>query len=132
MTKSEVLLSLKKLDSAKDRLKESLKNAQSQLEWDGVIKRFEFTYDQLWKTLKIALSYYGVFCVNPRTCIKEAFKNNLIPEDEVLLDMLEDRNETAHIYDEKTAEEVVERIKEVYEQVIENVIVKLKEAFEKS
>jgi hypothetical protein len=46
--------------------------------------------------------------------------------------MLEDRNETAYIYDEKTAEEVVERIKEVYEQVIENVIVKLKEAFEKS
>jgi hypothetical protein len=48
-------------------------------------------------------------------------------EGEVLLDMLEDRNKTSHIYDEHTAEEIFERIKNEYVPVIASNIGKLRE-----
>jgi len=39
--------------------------------------------------------------------IKEAFKQGFIKDDEIFLDMLEDRNRSSHIYEEKTAEEIL-------------------------
>ncbi len=41
-----------------------------------------------------------------------------------LLDMLEDRNRSSHIYDEATAEEIFERIVKVYIPVLEKVLKK--------
>ena len=38
----------------------------------------------------------------------------------MLLDMLEDRNKTAHIYDEDTAKDIFERIRGKYVKVFEN------------
>lgn len=36
--------------------------------------------------------------------------------------MLDDRNKSSHIYDEKTSEEIFKRIKEVYAGKIEEII----------
>ncbi|MBA3060377.1 MAG: hypothetical protein FP832_01770, partial [Nitrospirae bacterium] len=38
---------------------------------------------------------------------------------ELLLDMLEDRNKTSHIYDESTANEIFKRIKQKYINLME-------------
>ena len=65
------------------------------------------------------LEYEGFHCVGPRSCIKEGARRELLVEGEILLDMLEDRNKTAHIYDEHTAREIFERIKGSYIQVID-------------
>ena len=48
-------------------------------------------------------------------------------DDEILLDMVEDRNRSPHIYDEKEAEKIFERISKVYAPVIEKAIKKLEE-----
>jgi len=41
--------------------------------------------------------------------------------------MLEDRNRSSHIYEEKTAEEIFERIKEIYIETLEKAIKNLEE-----
>ena len=114
MRKVEILQALENLNNALDRLSEAIKTAKTDLEIDGTIQRFEFSFELFWKTLKLVLKYYGVECNNPRTCIKEAFRNGLIDDDEIFLDMLEDRNLTSNIYDKQTANEIFERIKKFY------------------
>jgi nucleotidyltransferase substrate binding protein (TIGR01987 family) len=55
-------------------LEESVVEAESDLEIDGVIQRFEFTYELLWKLLKIYLEREGIIAKTPRECFKESFR----------------------------------------------------------
>ena len=114
----EVKYSLEKLRKAFKRLDEAVKEASDELDRDGVIQRFEFTFEMFWKTIKVLLEYEGYRCAGPRTCVKEAARRGFLRDAEVALDMLEDRNKTSHIYDETTAEEIFNRIKENYVAVI--------------
>lgn len=116
--KSETDLAVRKLKKAWKRLQESTGEASDALDRDGVIKRFEFTFELFWKTLKILLEYEGFRCTGPRSCIKEAFRRDLLKEGETALDMLEDRNRTSHLYDEATAKEIFERIRSTYAGLI--------------
>ena len=109
-----VLLSIQSFERAVERLKEAVEQAKDELDKDGTIQRFEFTVELLWKTLKTILEYQGVDCKTPRNCIKEAFKAGIIDDDEIILDMLEDRNRSSHIYSSKMSEEIFQRIKNVY------------------
>ncbi|HOJ29656.1 MAG TPA: nucleotidyltransferase substrate binding protein [Spirochaetota bacterium] len=122
MKKSDIYIAIEKFEKAIASLREGVNQTNTDLERDGTIQRFEYTVELLWKTLKIILTYYGVECNNPRTCIKEAFRNNLIDDDEILLDMLEDRNLSSHIYDEDTSKEIFERIKNIYINILERVV----------
>lgn len=111
--------SLQKLRDVFNRLKESTEKAVDELDRDGVIQRFEFTFELFWKTIKILLEYEGFECAGPRSCIKEGARRGFLIEGELLLDMLEDRNKVSHIYDESTAKEIFERIKGEYVDAIE-------------
>jgi len=127
MKKSDVLLSVKKYERAFLRLKDAVERAEDDLDKDGVIQRFEFTVELLWKTLKITLSYNGEECRNPRDCVKKAFKSGFLEDDEIVLDMLADRNKSSHIYDEHVADEIFQRIKEVYVEYLGKIPENLKE-----
>jgi len=122
MKKIEVEIAIKKLQKAFDRLEDASERAKDDLAKDGTIQRFEFVVELLWKTLKIVLDYNKIECFSPRDCTKKAFKHGLIEDDEIILDMLDDRNRSSHIYDEKTSEEIFERIKEVYVASIEKIM----------
>jgi nucleotidyltransferase substrate binding protein (TIGR01987 family) len=100
-------------------LREAVGLAEDELDRDGVIQRFEFTFELLWKTLKAILNYQGIECYSPRDCIKKAFRHGIIDDDEIFLDMLEDRNLSSHVYDEETAKEIFERIKKFYLKTLE-------------
>ena len=126
MKKSEVLIKIQNFEKALQRLKEAVERAKDDLDKDGVIQRFEFTVELLWKTLKAILAYQGIECYSPRNCIKEAFKANIIDYDEIILDMLEDKNLSSHIYDEQTSEEIFERIKKVYIEYLDKLNLKTK------
>jgi len=125
MTKSEALLKIKNFEKALDRLKEGVKEAKNDLDKDGVIQRFEFTMETLWKALRAVLLYQGIECYSPRSCIKEAFRANLISDDEIILDMLEDRNISSHVYDEERSNKIFERIKNIYLEYLENLDLKV-------
>ena len=114
MKKSDALMALVQLEKAYKSLNIACEKSKNDIERDGTIQRFEFTFELFWKTLKIIMDYYGVDCNSPKICIKEAFRNKFIEDDEIFLDMLEDRNKTSHIYKEEVADEIFERIKNVY------------------
>jgi len=103
-----------KFEKALARLEEALARAEDDLDRDGVIQRFEFTVELAWKALKRLLAYKGVECSFPRDCIKQAFRYGLLEDDDLLLDMWTDRNLCAHVYNEKLAQEIYERIKEIH------------------
>ena len=114
MRKSDVVIKVENFNKALARLDEALTIAKDELDKDGVLQRFEFTIEMLWKALKAILAYQGIECFSPRNCIKEAYKTNIIDDDEIILDMLEDRNSSSHIYDQQKSQEIFERIQRVY------------------
>jgi len=120
--KNEIEYSITKLLNAYKRLKEGIKSAKSELDKDGVIQRFEFTFELLWKTVKIFLEKEGVLCVTPRECFKEAFRIGLINNEDIYLNMLDDRNLTSHIYHKKTTIRIYKRIKRNYLAEIDKLI----------
>ncbi len=93
---------------AADREPESL----SDLEREGLIQRFEYTFELAWKTLKDRLEHDGVQLptVTPRNVIREAFAAGMIDDGQGWLDMLTDRNAMAHKYDCAAFERVAANI----------------------
>lgn len=63
------------------------------LEKQGIIQRFEFTFELAWKTLKDYLECQQVDARFPRDVVKEAFRSQLIADGDVWMDMLEKRNQ---------------------------------------
>ncbi|UCD15198.1 MAG: nucleotidyltransferase substrate binding protein [Candidatus Omnitrophota bacterium] len=116
---------LSKLTDAFNKLKEGVKTAEDELEKDGVIQRFEFTFELLWKTLKIFLRENGIETNTPKDSLKEAFRIGWLKEENIFLNMLEDRNKSSHIYDKETSEEIVNRVKNNYVPAIEEILKKL-------
>lgn len=114
-----------KFKKALDRLKEGVLEAKDELDKDGVIQRFEFTFEILWKSLKLFLEYEGIECRTPRACLKEAFRIGLIENENVFLNMLEDRNKLSHIYDKGVSEEILENVKHKYVKYMEKLLNKL-------
>jgi nucleotidyltransferase substrate binding protein (TIGR01987 family) len=105
-----------------DRLKEGVYEAKSELEECGVFRRFNFTYEAIWKTLKILLRAKGVEAQTPRDVFMEAFKINWIKNEAVFLKMMNDRNKTSHVYDRDTSRKILENIKTKYVPEFEGII----------
>ena len=127
----EVKYAIEKFKNAFARLEEGAESAEDELEKDGVIQRFEFTFELLWKTLKIFLAYKGIEAKTPRDCFKEAFRIHLLEDEEIFLDMLEDRNKTSHIYDQDTSEEIFNRIKTSYITITKKILINLENSLQK-
>jgi len=95
------------------RLAEAVAHPESDLVRDATIQRFEFTFEIVWKTLKLFLERQGYECGGPRPTLRKAFAENLIPtaeEADMWLRMLEDRNLTSHAYDEALASQIYSHI----------------------
>jgi nucleotidyltransferase substrate binding protein (TIGR01987 family) len=104
--------SIANLRQALDRLQEALSEPESNsLVIDGTIQRFEFAIELYWKTLKRLLSLNGIETGTPREAISEAFRAGWIGNETAWLQMLRDRNETSHIYNESMARRIYARIR---------------------
>lgn len=112
---------LEDFGNALRRLAEALSQSKTELEIDGTIQRFEFTFELFWKLLKIYLEIQGILCRSPRACLKEAYRIGIIEDEETVLKMMDDRNLSVHIYDQQTSREIFERIQERYQHIFENV-----------
>jgi nucleotidyltransferase substrate binding protein (TIGR01987 family) len=101
------------------RLQESIDFWNQNKEWDvvrdGVIQRFEFTYELAWKATKVILEQSGVMDANsPKAVIREAYAQRLITDEDIWLNIISDRNLTSHVYKEEMADEIVNRISSLY------------------
>ena len=95
-------------------LREALEDKRplSMLEKEGVIQRFEYSYELAWKTLKDYLEASGVTInpVTPRQVLKEAFAAKIITDGQVWINMLDNRNLLSHTYDFSVFEVAVKAI----------------------
>ena len=99
------------------RLMEAVAQPESDIIRDATIQRFEFTFEVVWKTLKLFLERQGHECGGPRPTLKKAFAEGLIPtveEADIWLRMLEDRNLTSHAYDQALAASIHRHIVDEY------------------
>lgn len=88
----------------------------SDLEKEGLIQRFEYTFELAWKTLKDYLEYSGVSLAEgtPRSVIKEAFAARIVEDGQLWIDMLDHRNLMSHAYDKERFEAAVTAIRDRY------------------
>jgi nucleotidyltransferase substrate binding protein (TIGR01987 family) len=96
---------------AVNRKKELYNAGYSDFYLDLVIKRFEFTYEMGWKAIKRYLDFIGIDCKFPRNCIKEAFSQGLVEDEDVWLDMIEMRNLSSHVYSEAEMSVIIDKLK---------------------
>ncbi|NMA60591.1 MAG: nucleotidyltransferase [Firmicutes bacterium] len=94
----------------------------NRLELEGMIKRFEYTFELAWKTLKDYLEAEGVEASFPREVIKAAFQYNVIEDGETWMEMLESRNLMVHTYSEERFLSVVTKVVSFYYPAITQVL----------
>ena len=104
-----------------ERLKEGGAEQETEIIIDGVMQRFEFTFELAWKTLKEYLEYQGFVekTGSPREIIKTGFEKGIIKDGELWIEMMLDRNRVAHMYDEEQSREVYRTIKSKYIKLFE-------------
>lgn len=111
MSERKIIQGLNNLAKALTRLEEALKvGRDNSLYIDGTIQRFEFTIELYWKTLRRLLEDEGIVTKTPRETLKQAYAVGWLKNEEAWLQMLKDRNETSHIYNEKMAQNIYENI----------------------
>ena len=95
------------------------KGVLSELEEQGLIKAFEYTYELAWNTLKDFLEYQGQSEIyGSRDAIRKASELGLIADGEGWMDMLASRNRTSHTYNEETAQEISQAVKQTYASLL--------------
>lgn len=109
--------------NAVDRLKEGLQEEETQIVIDGILHRFEFTFELAWKTMKDYLEYMGITekTGSPRETIQNGFKQGIIKDGNAWINMMLARNSLAHIYDEEESRKIYDRIKEEYIYLLQDI-----------
>ena len=110
----EATVQLENFETATNRLKAALEYDPLELDiaLDAVIQRFEFTFEMAWKSVKLAAKAVGYDCKSPKGCLKLAYRMGWIGDEEKWLELLETRNLTLHTYDQETAMDVYETVKD--------------------
>ena len=87
----------------------------SELEQEGLVQRFEYTFELAWKTLQDLLNYKGYeFMSGPNGTLKMAFEDGLITQHEGWSRMAKSRNTLSHVYDEEEARAITSMIFDEY------------------
>lgn len=110
-------------DNAFAQLSEAVASVKqlSVLEKEGMVQRFEYTFELAWKTLKDFLESKNVDARYPREVIKKSFEYEIIEDGEIWLEMLEQRNLMAHTYNQEIFIQAVGMISGKYFMAIEQV-----------
>ena len=106
---------------AVDRLGEALAawaaQPSSSVIRDGVIQRFEFTFELSWKSLRAYMQDQGAdtsAIVFSKQVFRSAYAAGLIQDEQAWLDMLDARNITSHVYDDAQADAVASAIRDSF------------------
>lgn len=80
----------------------------SELEQEGLVQRFEYTFELSWKVMQDLLTYKGYeFMTGPNGALKMAFEDGLITDHDGWRLMAKSRNTLSHVYDEDEATAIV-------------------------
>jgi len=85
------------------------------LEKQGLIQGFEFTFELAWNVMKDYLEEQGIMdIVGSKAAVRNAYKNDIIDDGQIWMDMIESRNISSHSYDEETANKIIVNIINIY------------------
>lgn len=130
MSKARFVERQAEVRQAAARLLEAITQPETDLIRDATIQRFEFSFELVWKTLKLYLERQGHEFGGPRSTLKKAFTEGLIatPEEaDLWLKMLEDRNLTSHTYNQALAERIYRNIVSDYAPLLAKISEKIQD-----
>jgi nucleotidyltransferase substrate binding protein (TIGR01987 family) len=106
----------KALKRLREAIEQSEEEELSDLEQQGLIKAFEFTFDLAWKTLQDYLREHKRPNDNggPNVIIAQALADGIIKGEDDWKSMKKSRDLTSHTYEEETADDIAESIVGVY------------------
>lgn len=129
MSSITIHMQLEQFKSAIDTFLEGVRKPElSDLERDGVVQRFEYTFEYSRKTLKKVLIFLQIDTENyPRAVFKKAHESWLLDWIEIWLDLLDARNMLSHTYSENTAEHIFDQVIVRYADVFQSLYDSLSE-----
>ncbi len=87
----------------------------SELEIQGLIQAYEYTYELAWNVMRDYFRFLGVNTINgPRDAFRESFQKALIHKGEDWMAMIESRNQTTHTYNKILADQIARKIVGTY------------------
>lgn len=88
----------------------------TELEREGLIQRFEYTWELGWNLIGDYLDFQGVILPTktPRTVLKVAYERGIIANGPLWMKALDARNRMAHTYSFAAFEEVLTAVREQY------------------
>jgi nucleotidyltransferase substrate binding protein (TIGR01987 family) len=102
------------------------KDKLNDLEIQGLIQAFEYTFELAWKTLQDLLSYKGFTGIaGPKPVAQQAFQDGYIEDGDGWIRMLESRNLASHTYNEEIASNIVKGIRQEYFDLMKSLMVRL-------
>ena len=108
----------------------SLFDTLDDLAKEGLVQRFEYTFELAWKTLKDYLISKGEDIQFARDVIKKAYQFEIIEDGEMWLLMLDRRNAMSHTYNEAIFHEVCTQIVTQFYPEIDKLFSYLKTEYE--
>ena len=91
------------------------KDELNELEKQGLIQAFEYTYELAWNTLKDYFEAQGETGIHgSRDVFRLAFRRGLIENGEAWMDMIKSRMLTSYTYNEEIAEKIAQDVAGVY------------------
>jgi len=92
----------------------------NEIEKQGLIQSFEYTFELAWNLMRDYLIYQGISEIRgSRDAIRLAFRYGLIENGRNSMNMLSARNLTSHTYNEKVIQYLLEQIAEIYYEELE-------------
>jgi len=100
----------------------------NEMEEQGLIKAFEYTYELSWKTLQDLLRDKGYNQIaGPKPVIEQSFQDGYISNGKGWMRMHQSRNLATHTYDEETALEIIKGIRSEYFFLLQELRIRLEE-----
>ncbi|MEB2778997.1 nucleotidyltransferase substrate binding protein [Algoriphagus persicinus] len=94
----------------------------------GIIHFFEMSFELAWNMVKDYLEEQGFVDIkSPRSALKKAFEMNILENGHAWMDLLQDRNLTAHTYDEQKASDMEQLISNKYFPLLKALLLSFKE-----
>lgn len=96
----------------------------------GLVGLFSICFEQSWKAMKDILEKHGYpegQTGSPKMIIKLAYRAGMIHDEHGWLELLDRQNEIAHSYNEKVALSIIEKVKECYLGLFQDLDAKIAE-----
>ena len=109
------------------------KSDLNELEIQGLVQAFEYTFELAWKTLQDLLIFKGFSGIaGPKPVLQQSFEDGYIGNGDGWVRMLESRNLASHTFNEEIASRIVNEIRREYFKLMQSLMIRLETELKKA